>query len=266
METTVFNLILDRLKSLAKGENIRILYACESGSRAWGFPSPDSDYDIRIIYAHPIDWYLSVEESRDVIEQPIEKHILGELDVAGWDIRKTLRLAKKSNPVIWEWLQSPIAYYTQHSNAIREMRDGIESCFSPIAACYHYLSICRGTMDRELGGDAVKIKKYFYMLRPVLAASWIEKNKAIPPMEFQPLLQILDGAPRIRTKIDELLERKQYTDERMPISREPLIDAYLESELKRLTELVARLPGAHPNMSAIDILFRKSLGYSIGDV
>jgi len=262
METAVLNLITDRLNSIAKRENITILYACESGSRAWGFPSPDSDYDIRIIYSHPIEWYLSVEEGRDVIDEPIEKHILGEIDLGGWDIRKTLRLAKKSNPVIWEWLQSPIIYHGQDEDTVQTVRDGIKSCFSPISVCHHYLSICRGSMARELTGDTVKIKKYFYMLRPILAASWVERYKEVPPMEFQPLLRMLDDNAGIRVKVNELLERKQHTDERIPISREPQIDVYLESELQRLTEVASRLPTAHSNTNAIDILFRESLGFS----
>ena len=195
-----------------------------------------------------------------MVDQPIERHVLGEIDLGGWDIRKTLRLAKKSNPVIWEWLQSPMVYHTQFPDSVQTLRDGIESCFSPISACHHYLSICRGTMARELTGDTVKIKKYFYMLRPILAASWIAQYKEVPPMEFQALSQMLDDAAGIRTKVDELLERKRCTDERVPISREPQIDAYLESELRRLTEVASRLPAAHVDADAIDLLFRKSLG------
>lgn len=262
MDPAVSNLIVERLNSLADRENITILYACESGSRAWGFPSPDSDYDIRMIYAHPIDWYLSVEEGHDVIDQPIEKHILGEIDLGGWDIRKTLRLAKKSNPVIWEWLQSPIAYHLHHPDAIHVLRNGIESCFSPISACHHYLSICRGTMARELTNDTVKIKKYFYMLRPILAATWIERYRTVPPMEFKPLLQVLDGNNSVRAKVDELLERKQCTDEKIPVSRVPQIDAYLESELQRLTDAAPGLPAAKADTVSLDLLFRKSLGSS----
>ncbi len=83
------------LAEIEAQENVRIVYACESGSRAWGFPSSDSDYDVRFIYLHPLEWYLSIEKRRDVIERPIT----GVLDVNGWDLRKALQLFRKSNPL-----------------------------------------------------------------------------------------------------------------------------------------------------------------------
>jgi uncharacterized protein len=110
------NLIEARLANLATEHQINIIYACESGSRAWGFPSPDSDYDVRFIYTHPWPWYLSLEEGADVIDLPLEDSPVGVLDIGGWDLRKTLRLMRKSNPVIWEWLQSPMGYQTSKTH------------------------------------------------------------------------------------------------------------------------------------------------------
>lgn len=98
--------ILARLKQIEKDEDVDIFYACESGSRAWGFPSADSDYDVRFIYSRPTDWYLSIDEKRDVIELPI----VDEIDISGWDVKKALKLLRKSNPPLLEWLQSPIVY------------------------------------------------------------------------------------------------------------------------------------------------------------
>ena len=260
IQPQVASLIQNRLQSSAQEGGVRILYAGESGSRAWGFPSPDSDYDIRFIYAHPIDWYLSVDESRDVIERPIERHELGEIDLGAWDLRKTLRLVKKSNPVIWEWLQSPIVYHQDTSDIIGTLRQGIDPFFSPISACHHYLSICRGTMERELQGQTVKIKKYFYMLRPILAAAWIERYKTVPPMEFAPLMQLLVNQSEVRSKVDELLARKHHTDERIPIERESVLDVYLESEIDRLKESASLLPATKLDGDELDFLFRKLLG------
>lgn len=257
----LLELVDDRLLGVAQENQIEILYACESGSRAWGFPSPDSDYDIRFIYAHPVEWYLSIEEGRDVIDKPIERHALGEIDMGGWDIRKTLRLAGKSNPVIWEWLQSPIVYQKLTEDIVTNIRDGIASCYSPIAACHHYLAICRGTMERELSGTEVKIKKYFYMLRPILAASWIERFKTVPPMEFEPLRAMLDGRGIINSTIDELLERKRNTDERVPILRVKAIDEFLGSELSRLTDAASRPPAALRSGDTLDRLLRNLIGY-----
>ena len=98
--------ITKKLSIIEKEYNVKIIYACESGSRAWGFESQDSDYDVRFIYFHDLNWYLSVEDRRDVIEKPAD----GVFDINGWDLRKTLKLLRKSNPPLLEWLQSPIVY------------------------------------------------------------------------------------------------------------------------------------------------------------
>lgn len=98
--------IRSRLDAIQASENVCIVYACESGSRAWGFPSADSDYDVRFIYVRPVEWYLSIDDKRDVIECPVEDG----LDINGWDLRKALRLSRKSNPPLLEWLGSPIVY------------------------------------------------------------------------------------------------------------------------------------------------------------
>jgi len=84
--------ILKRLDQIEREENVRIFYACESGSRAWGFESTDSDWDVLFIYVHPRDWYLSidVEDKRNVIERSIND----ELDISGWDLRKGLKLLR----------------------------------------------------------------------------------------------------------------------------------------------------------------------------
>ena len=164
-------MIRSQLNSLVEDHAIKMLYACESGSRAWGFPSPDSDYDVRFIYLFPMPWYLQLDEGRDVIDPPLEETEIGLLDLGGWDVRKTLRLLRKSNPVIWEWLQSPIVYHADQNLDLRQFRLVLDQFFSPITACHHYLSLCQNTMERELTGTQVKIKKYFYMLRPLLYPS-----------------------------------------------------------------------------------------------
>lgn len=255
----VRGLVEARLASLCAQNEVNMLFACESGSRAWGFPSPDSDYDVRFIYAHPCSWYLSVEEGRDVIETPLEETPAGLLDLGGWDVRKTLRLARKSNPVVWEWLQSPIVYTPLAEESLRELRSVLDPFFSPVAACHHYLGLCRGTMARGLPGS-VKIKQYFYMLRPILAAIWIERHHWVPPMEFGVLLNLMDGEPKLKASVVDLLERKQFSDEQIPIARIPLIDAFLENELARLRQSAPRLPAANGDIGSLDSLLRKLIG------
>lgn len=254
----VQKLIETRLASTTSEHGIKILYACESGSRAWGFPSPDSDYDVRFVYAHPMEWYLTLDEDRDVIDLPLENSPEGLLDLGGWDLRKTLRLLGKSNPVIWEWLQSPIRY--QDEKMFRAHRDIFDPFFSPIAACHHYLSICRNTMNQALNGPTVKIKKYFYMLRPLLAATWIERYHAIPPMELSLLLPLLDNRAEIKDSVLELQERKLSIDEQVPIARIELIDNYLLNEVARLHESGKLLPVGNGDRTELDGLFRKCLG------
>lgn len=260
MTPDLVNLIQSRLEAFSFTRGVSILYACESGSRAWGFPSPDSDYDIRFIYANPLPWYLSVEMPKDVIEAPLEKHPLGELDIGAWDIRKALGLAKKSNPVIWEWLQSPILYRSVHANFASEMRECIDPFFSPIGACHHYLSICLGTMDKELAGEAVKIKKYFYMLRPLLAALWIDTKRTVPPMEFEPLMDLISSQHELVSAILDLQMQKNTTDERIPIPHIPIIETFLHNESTRLKTRAGQLPKAQGNTDKMDAFLHRTLG------
>lgn len=254
------SLIETRLATIANEHQVNIIYACESGSRAWGFPSPDSDYDVRFIYAHPWTWYLALEEGDNVIDLPIEDSPVGVLDLGGWDLRKTLRLLRKSNPVIWEWLQSPICYQAEQTGSFRDLQSIFDPFYSPLSACHHYLSICRNTMERELSGGHVRIKKYFYMLRPLLAAAWIERYHTVPPMELAPLLHLLDDQPEINNCIDVLMEQKQHTDEQIPITRIPELDGFLVRELARLQEAAKLLPSAKGNKAGLDKLFQEYLG------
>ncbi|MGR8930497.1 MAG: nucleotidyltransferase domain-containing protein [Gammaproteobacteria bacterium] len=253
-------LIEARLAEIAAAQRVTILYACESGSRAWGFPSPDSDYDVRFIYLRPSYWYLSLTEGRDVIDLALEETPAGVLDLGGWDLRKALRLVMKSNPVIWEWLRSPIRYGSLSTPALTDFRKELDRFYSPITACHHYLSICRNTMQQALQGRQVKIKKYFYMLRPLLAATWIERYQTIPPMELAALICLMEESPAIKTAIVELQARKQGIDEQIPIDRLALVDEFLASELSRLLDAAKNLPGAVGDRAELDRLFQQFLG------
>ncbi|WP_281851168.1 nucleotidyltransferase domain-containing protein [Dyella sp. GSA-30] len=160
-----------------------MLYAAESGSRAWGFASPDSDFDVRFVYAHTQDWYLSVFEQRDVIERMLP----GDLDVSGWELRKSLRLSSKCNLAFNEWFDSPIVYRQDEAFA-RDIRNAIAACFQPARALFHYLSMARSTYADHLESEQVRIKKLFYFLRPILACRWIEHSRSQPPTRFSALV------------------------------------------------------------------------------
>ncbi|HEV2480060.1 MAG TPA: nucleotidyltransferase domain-containing protein [Puia sp.] len=197
-----------QLAAIEQTYGVRVLYACESGSRAWGFASPDSDYDVRFIYLQPKNNYLSIHERRDVIELPVNEV----LDVNGWDIRKGLQLFLKSNAPLYEWLQSPIVY-KEHSGFAAELRGLMPKYFSHRAGCHHYLSMTRNTFENDLQGQQVKLKKYFYALRPALACRWILEKQAVPPMEFGQLRTLITDAGW-QQAVDELLERKMKAGEK----------------------------------------------------
>ncbi|MFV0415957.1 MAG: DNA polymerase beta superfamily protein [Chthoniobacterales bacterium] len=196
--------IQSELKKLATDRDVTVLWACESGSRAWGFESLDSDYDVRFIYVRPTRDYLNVASVRDVIEVPIAD----DLDISGWDLKKALGLLRKSNPPLLEWMQSPIVY-----EEFPEFRKGFwELCqqyFCPKSCMYHYMSMATRGRRSYLDADTIRLKRYFYMLRPVLACQWLAEKGGIVPMEFEVLLQELVPEGRVKSLIKDLLERKR---------------------------------------------------------
>jgi len=203
LEEKIINIIKQKLPEIEKQHNVKILYAVESGSRAWGFESKDSDYDIRFIYAHSKNWYLNILPKKDVIEYPITD----EYDYSGWDLRKTLFLMNKSNPVLFEWLKSPIIYFKDNFsyNVLEQLS---KSYFSPISSVYHYLHMASGNYRHYLQTEEVKIKKYFYVLRPIFSCMWIEKFKESPPIEFEKLLTQIEDK-KLNEIITELLLKKK---------------------------------------------------------
>lgn len=231
------DIIARQLAQIEQEEQVRIIYACESGSRAWGFPSQDSDYDVRFIYVRPLEWYLSIEDQRDVIERPISD----QLDINGWDIRKALKLFRKSNPPLLEWLQSPIQYDEQYSVA-EQIRSLSPLTFSPKSCMYHYLNMAKGNFRDYLQGEQVKIKKYFYVLRPLLACGWIERYETMPPMAFDKLVETLVPADTsLYTEIHDLLRRKKAGDELDMEPQLPAIQAYITAQIAHVEQLATEI-------------------------
>jgi len=221
--------ILSRLKQIEHEEEVSIFYACESGSRAWGFPSKESDYDIRFLYIHPPNWYLSIDDKRDVIECEIN----GLIDISGWEIRKALKLLKKSNPPLLEWLNSPIVY-KQQLDIVESIKLLMPDYYSPKSCLYHYLHLAEGNFREYLKGEIVWVKKYFYVLRPILACKWIESGYGIVPMEFEQLIHRLVKDSNLEKAINILLKRKKEGQELDREARIPVISEFIEAELERL--------------------------------
>ena len=185
IDPNVFSDVQKHLTEIEKEHNVVILQAIESGSRAWGFPSPDSDYDVRFIYAHPRDWYLQLTEERDVIELPIND----ELDIAGWDLRKAFNLANKGNAVIQEWMISPIVY--KQSNDYSRLFELLGKAFNPISAYHHYRSMAKKAhLDIEQSENK-KLKRFFYFARATLSAKWILEKQTMPSIVFADLVNEL---------------------------------------------------------------------------
>ncbi len=245
-----------RLCEIERDHGVRVVYACESGSRAWGFESTDSDYDVRFLYLHDRSWYLSIdiETKRDVIETPIE----GVWDVNGWDLRKALRLMRKSNPPLVEWLNSPIVY-RERGPVADMLRAVLPDYFSPRAAMYHYLHMARGNLRSYLQGERVKQKRYFYVLRPILACRWLEMDLGVVPTEFGTLMEKTLTDPSLLGEIESLLVSKRAGKEVGLGPRIPEISEFLDSELVRFEENGVMREGVRSDVEPLSELFQRAL-------
>lgn len=248
--------IQERLRGAEREHGVRVLYAVESGSRAWGFASPNSDYDVRFIYAHPRDWYLAVdvEERRDVIEYPIVDLI----DINGWDLRKALRLLHKSNPSFVEWLHSPVVYRDEDGFAERT-RALLPEIYSVDKGLHHYLHMADRNYQGYLKARLVPLKKYFYVLRPLLAIRWLERFGTPAPVEFARLRELVAEEPLLDREIGRLLARKQRAGEKEFIPVIPVLNEFIEDELARLARAPSGDDGPGGDLSSLNALFRDSL-------
>jgi predicted nucleotidyltransferase len=252
------DVIMSAVDGIEARHNVRVLIAVESGSRAWGFPSPDSDWDVRFIYARPVKWYLQIRERRDVIEE-----VDGLLDVSGWDVRKALGLLLKSNASALEWLRSPIVYRERPEAAL--LRDFAEqAAIGGVQRHYFYLarSIWK---ERFASGQIVKIKKYFYLIRPALALRFIRLTGAVPPMDLPALLAGVQLEPGVSALRADLVARKAVSREFDEAARIPEIDALCLAEMSAAESgLVDVPPTTDAQYAAADDVFRAVVGYAEG--
>jgi predicted nucleotidyltransferase len=245
------HLINQKLSSLEAEHQVKIIFACESGSRAWGFASPDSDYDIRFIYKNNPNWYLSLWQHKDTIEFMTAE----DLDGSGWDLAKALRLLAKSNMALYEWIYSPVQYQAD-SNFLQGLYPLAETCFSPVAAMYHYLSTTKGFLD-AVRQDHIRLKHLFYALRTALCGKWIVEFKTMPPVAFEELLVLVDDD--MKAQIHELIHIKSQQGEKYLHLKNKHVDAYL-TELVHFNETHARgLPAGEKASEALDDFFKSVL-------
>ncbi len=252
------SLIADRLDAVERDERLRLLFAVESGSRAWGFPSPNSDYDVRFVYVREPDWYLSIDARRDVIELPIE----GDLDINGWDLKKALLLLLKPNPVLLEWVRSPIVYRA-NSAAMQKVAALGEKVAHQRPSAYHYLHLAESQYRRFITDKTrVPLKKYFYALRPALALMWLRTNVHAPvPMNLGELRSGVSLPADVSGFLDELLERKAVTKELGDGVRHEALDRLIETEIETAKRNVGDLPSGDTNLlDDANALFREIVG------
>jgi predicted nucleotidyltransferase len=245
--------IKSELREIEQQEDVRILHAVESGSRAWGFASTDSDYDVRFIYVRQPEFYLRLGKTRDVIEWKLDEV----LDINGWDLQKALRLLRKSNPTLFEWASSPLVYHTTPEWG--KISVVFPDYFLSKPGLYHYLSMAKGNYREYLKGDRVKVKKYLYVLRPILAAKWILSKGTPPPMLFTELVTAEAGSD-IADEIAKLLEIKMNTPETEIVPKIKPIDDYIGEILPDLQAQASDLAaGKAKGYAKLDRLFLETL-------
>ena len=226
----VFQEVKTHLTQIEKEHNVVILQAIESGSRAWGFPSPDSDYDVRFIYAHTKDWYLQLSEERDVIELPIND----ELDIAGWDLRKALNLANKGNAVIQEWMISPIVY--QQSSLYAPLSTLISEAFNPTAVFHHYRAMAKKAYQDIEQSEQKKLKRFFYFARATLSAQWVVEKQTMPSIIFHDLLGNLVNDQQVKQELDLLIQKKSKESEKSNLNVPTIVYENIVSVYQSLSE------------------------------
>lgn len=227
-------LVPEKLKEIENEYDVKVLWAVESGSRAWGFASPDSDFDVRFIYKRKPEAYLRLNRCRDVIELPVDDT----WDVSGWDIDKTIKLLRKTNPTLYEWMNSPIRYI--ESDFSVRFEPLMKECFTEDRMLYHYSSIAKSTVHNHLQKETVKPKKYFYALRSVLACDWIRQFRSAPPVPFSALYETV-LPERLKTTVDSLLELKRNGPEGLEIPPVKDIDKFLSEQIADVESYLERI-------------------------
>lgn len=245
--------IQEKLNEIEQTEHVRILHAVESGSRAWGFASPDSDYDVRFVYVRERNEYLRIDEPRDVIEWQLDDV----LDINGWDLKKALRQFAKGNATLFEWSGSPVVYRTTED--WKTISQVSAQYFSEKAAVYHYYGTANSTLHEYLMKETVRYKKYFYALRPLLAAIYIERYHSAPPVLFDDLLR-MDLPDELRQAIDKLLTIKKLTTEAEELPHIPEIREFIQTETAKQKETAAAMPDDRKkDFSALNEIFRRTI-------
>lgn len=241
--------IRDKLAEIEREFKVRVIYACESGSRAWGFASPDSDYDVRFVYVRQSEDYLLLNPPRDTIEYELNEIY----DISGWDVKKLLQLAYKSNPSVLEWAGSDITY--RRTPDWDRVLPCVRAHFRPKHLLHHYLSMSKQNIGDHLKGNKIPLKKYLYMLRPLLAAQWIKERGSMAPMSFDTLCEA-QLPEELRADVAHLLKLKKQAGEMEPIDRIAGIDSFILERRKFFEDYLSGLEDdARPSWDDLNACF-----------
>ena len=243
--------ILNKLEEIESDKKIEILFAVESGSRAWGFASPDSDYDIRFVYKHNKDWYLNLWEQKDSIQFMTEE----DLDGSGWDVRKALKLLAKSNASFLGWLFSPIVY-RENPIFLNEIKELAANNFNPVSGFYHYHSMNRG-FEETLGSDKMTLKSFFYAIRTALSAKWVYEKNTIPPVFFKELYPLIDS--EYHGMLDDLILLKSKHIEKSNEPVDPVLIELVKQLVKENDSVKNDLINRKPKPEEFNNLFLKTI-------
>ncbi len=240
------------LNAAAKEKNIRILQACETGSRSWGFASADSDYDVRVLYVHEPEWYFSLYEREDNWEQMHDDRLI---DISAWELRKALRLLHRSNAAMLERAQSPTVYQ-QQAGFMADFWVLAQQCYSRIAVMHHYLSMARNGAE-EVQPQPYKLKKLFYLLRSVCITRWILRFDTVPPIDFHAVLPAVELPAPLHARVQELLHLKTTVDETYRHNGEAELLAYINTMIEEAKTGFKALPAAKVETETLQAFFNK---------
>jgi predicted nucleotidyltransferase len=245
------SIVLSRLKALETEHEIKIVYACESGSRGWGFPSPDSDYDVRFLYVRTPDWYMSIRRGRDVIEPPI----VDDFDINGWDIQKALGLLHRSNPSLLEWLGSPIVYLEDEC-VVNALREASRDFWCPTTCFLYYRNKAAAVLEEHRKSQGASIKQFFYILRPLVAIRWLERFSEVVPTDFNVVASAVIDDPALLADIQSLVRLKKTLVETKVMPSFDSIDSFIKAEMSRLAMVHPAKVRPRP-IAPLDELFRR---------
>lgn len=240
------------LKKVEQEHKVKVLYACETGSRAWGFPSPDSDYDVRFIYCHERDWYLNLSQPKDTIEYMVDET----WDITGWDLKKSLLLLKKSNAPLIERFQSPVVYYGEGAFK-NEFRQLIENYYSPTAVFFHHYSLAKKIWDDLKDAEEIKLKSYFYLIRSLLSCNWITKDESVLPMHIEGLMILIDE--NIRERLRDLIKVKARVSEKYMHPKDKMLNEWILELWKFIEASKSNLGVNKTGMKQLDKFFLKTI-------